>query len=201
MTMTTYKRQSDHAIEAIFLERWSSRAFSGEPLQGTELQSLFEAARWAPSANNAQPWRFVYALKDNPAWKDFLALLNEGNRKWAQQAGALLVLVSAKQHLRKGAPEPTPLRSHSFDSGAAWAFLALQAHAQGLVSHAIGGFDREGARALLNLGDQWNVEVAIAVGHPGKPEDLPEDLRPREVPSNRKPQHLWVFDSRFQDLS
>jgi len=201
MTMTTYKRQSDHTIEPHILERWSSRAFSGEPLQAAQLYPLFEAARWAPSANNAQPWRFVYALKDSPAWEDFLGLLNEGNLKWARQAGALLILISAKQHLRKGQSEPTPLRSHSFDSGAAWAFLALQAHAQGLVSHAIGGFDREGARALLNLGEQWNVEVAIAVGPAGKPEDLPEDLRVREIPSNRKPQNQWVFDSRFQDLS
>jgi nitroreductase len=176
-------RKPDHEIDELFLDRWSPRAMSGEGLSEEELMSLFEAARWAPSSFNNQPWRILYARRDTEHWPTFLGLLVEGNRSWAKDAAALLLFVSKETFDHNGERYPT----HSFDTGAAWENLALQATLRGLVAHGMQGFDYERARAELNIPEGFRVEAMAAVGRPGDPSTLPERTRDREKPSDRKP--------------
>src|SRR5689334_13863803 len=175
-------RKPGHEIDELFLDRWSPRAMSGEAVSEEELMSLFEAARWAPSSFNNQPWRILYARRDTEHWPAFLGLLVEGNRSWAQNAAALLLFVSKETFDHNGEPYPT----HSFDTGAAWENLALQATKLGLATHGMQGFDYERARTELNIPEGFRVEAMIAVGRPGDPAQLPESLRAREAPSGRK---------------
>lgn len=175
--------QAEHPVDELFLDRWSPRALSGEGVSDEELLTLFEAARWAPSSYNNQPWRIIYARRDTGHWDRFLNLLVEGNRGWAKDAAALLLFVSKETFDFNGQPYPT----HSFDTGAAWENLALQATKLGLVTHGMQGFDYERARAELNIPEGFRVEAMIAVGRPGDPAQLPERLREREAPSGRKP--------------
>ena len=102
-------RNAHFAIDPIFIDRWSPRAFTGEAIDEGTLFTLFEAARWAPSANNSQPWRFIYALKDSASWPGFFGLLHENNQRWAVNASVLVVLVSKTTHVRNGDTEPSPL--------------------------------------------------------------------------------------------
>lgn len=190
-------RQSDYSAHPQFIERWSPRSFTGEPIAQEELFAMFEAARWAPSANNSQPWRFVYTTRDSSNWKAFLDLLIESNQRWATRASALIILLSKTQHLRPGNDQPTPLFSHTLDAGAAWAHLALQAEHSGWRSHAIGGFDRDRARQLLGVPDEYKVEIAIAIGRQAERHYLPVELQEREQPSPRHPVQALVAEGRF----
>src|SRR5262245_8615643 len=115
-------RKADHEIDPLFLRRWSPRAMSGEPLAQEDLLRLFEAARWAPSSGNNQPWRFAYARAGTPHFASFFDLLADGNKPWCAKAGALIVLASKKSN-DKG----RLARTHSLDTGAAWMSFALQA--------------------------------------------------------------------------
>lgn len=195
--MSLSARNPEYPIDPLFVERWSPRAITGEPIDEPTLFSLFEAARWAPSANNAQPWRFVYARSGTAAWESFFGLLNENNRVWAAKASALVVLVSRKMNLRKGDTVPTPLRTHSLDAGAAWASLSFQALRSGWHTHAIGGFDREKAALVLDVPEGYHVEVAIAIGRQGDPATLTPDLLARERPTERLPLKAIVAEGRF----
>jgi nitroreductase len=185
-------RVADHDIDPAFLRRWSPRAMSGVPLPQATLLRLLEAARWAPSGGNLQPWRFAWALAGSPAFPGFLAALVEGNRTWCARAGALLVVAS-----RPLRAEGKPNRSHSFDAGAAWMSLALQGSHLGLVVHAMGGFDEARARAASRAPDHLHLECMVAVGHPGRVEDLPEGLRARETPSGREPLTAFASEGAF----
>ncbi|MDX1643034.1 MAG: nitroreductase family protein [Thermoanaerobaculia bacterium] len=176
-------RQTTYPIDDIFLERWSPRAMRGEPIEEEELLRLFEAARWAPSSYNGQPWRFVYALRGGEGWDRLYDLLVDFNQQWAEQAGALVVVLSRRTFEHNGEPS----RTHSFDTGAAWQNLALQGHSAGLVVHAMEGFDYDEARRVLELDDDMEVEAMVAIGKPGEIEALPGDLEERETPSDRKP--------------
>jgi nitroreductase len=175
-------RTPDYPIETLFIERWSPRAMSGEPLADAELMRLFEAARWAPSTYNEQEWRFLYAHCDTPHWPAFFGLLMEANQAWCARASVLMVVLSHKVFARNGNPNPV----HTFDSGAAFENLALQGTTMGLVVHGMAGFDRGKARATLKVPDDYEVEAMVAVGHPGDPADLPPELQAREKPSGRK---------------
>jgi nitroreductase len=175
-------RKPAHDVESSFIERWSPRAMSAEPLSQEELMRLLEAARWAPSAYNEQPWRFLYARRDTQHWQTFFELMINFNQQWAKNAAALFVVVSKGTFQHNGKPNVT----HSFDSGAAWQSLALQGSAMGLVVHGMAGFDAEKARRSLRIPDDYHVEAMIAVGKPGRTEDLPEAMREAEVPSDRK---------------
>jgi len=188
-------RTPDHPIDPIFICRWSPRAMSGEPLSQAELLSLLEAARWAPSTYNEQEWRFLYAPRDTEHWADFFDLLADANQVWCAHAGVLVVVLSHKVFERNGKPNPV----HTFDSGAAFENLALQGARMGLVVHGMAGFDRDKARRVLNVPEDFDVEAMIALGKPGDPEDLPPDLREREVPSSRKPIHEIAWAGRFTD--
>jgi nitroreductase len=176
-------RKPDHDIEPILFHRWSPRAMSGEEISEQELMILFEAARWAPSSYNAQPWRFLYARRGTANWDRFFDLMVEFNQGWTKHAAVLMVVVSRKTFESNDQAAPT----HSFDAGAAWQNLALQGSTMGLVVHGMQGFDYEKARAVLNIPEHFQVDAMIAVGKPGKREDLPEDLQEREQPSDRKP--------------
>ncbi len=159
-----------------------------------DLMRLFEAARWSPSAGNSQPWRFVYAIAQTPDFDAFLDLLDPGNREWCVRAGALL-LVTARTVSEQGRPLP----SHAFDTGAAWMSLALQGAAMGLVVHAMGGFDSGRARERCQVPQDHAVLCMVAVGHPGRSEDLPDRLRAREAPTPRQPIGDRVFAGRFPE--
>jgi nitroreductase len=185
--MTTGIRVADHPIDPKFLERWSPRAFDGTALTIDELLPLFEAARWAPSSFNAQPWRFLYAANGSAAWDQFVSLLLPFNRMWARQAGALVFILSDTLMTPPQGGSPSPSHSHSFDAGAAWALLALQAHANGLYTHGMTGVDFAAAREALNVPERFRIEAAIAIGRMGDAETLPEPLRARETPSPRRP--------------
>lgn len=185
-------RTTEAAVDPMFPRRTSPRAMSGEPLTRDVLLPLFEAARWAPSCSNSQPWRFVYGLAGTEAFEALLATLDEGNQVWAKKAGALVVLCS-KKTMPNGSASPTP----AFDAGAAWMSFALQGSLAGLVVHGMAGFDAERARAAAKVPDDHLVIVAIAVGKPGRVDDLPERLREREAPTPRQPLDAMVFEGGF----
>jgi len=176
-------RTADHPIDSLFLDRWSPRSMTGEPLDDGELNVLLEAARWAPSSFNNQPWRILYARRDSEYWTLFLGLLVEGNRVWAQGAAALLLFISKTTFDHNG----RPARTHSFDTGAAWENLALQATLRGIAAHGMQGFDYDRARTDLGIPDEYEVEAMIAVGRPGPPDALPDKLRAAESPNARRP--------------
>ena len=188
-------RKADHPIDPILLDRWSPRAMSGESIAEAELMTLFEAARWAPSSFNNQPWRILYSCRDTPHWQTFFDLLVDANKAWCGRAAALLVFVSRTTFEHNNKPAIT----HSFDCGAAWENLALQACRMGLVVHGMQGFDYDRARTALKIPEGYQVEAMVAVGKPGDPGALPEKLRERESPNDRKPlsqvvcEGVWVL--------
>ena len=168
---------------------------SGEDLSDTVLNQLFEAARWAPSCFNAQPWKFFYSKRNDEHWQDYLNLMVDFNQGWAQHAGCLIVLASDTlfPHNQKFSP------THSFDCGAAWQNLALQGSALNLVVHGMAGFDYEKAHSLLNLPESYQVEEMIAVGRPGELEQLDQSLHDDEVkPSDRNPVEQFVYQGKYK---
>jgi nitroreductase len=186
-------RKTQIDIEPLFLDRWSPRAMSGEPIDERELAVLFEAARWAPSSGNAQPWRILYARRDTNAWPTFFGLLVPSNQAWAQRAAALCVFISRHVFERNGRPSVT----HAFDTGAAWENLALQGTLRGYVVHGMEGFDYERARTELAIPQEFQVLAMIAIGRPGAKEDLPEHLQKREAPNDRRPLAQTVCEGKF----
>ncbi len=190
-------RKADHPIHSIFLERWSPRAFTGEEIGKEELLALFEAARWAPSASNLQPWRFVYARLGTDSFASLLGTLDEGNQRWAKNASALVIILS-KTHRATSSSEIRPASTHAFDTGAAWFSLALQTQLAGWHAHAMAGIDRDKAMQVLEVPEHHRVEAAVAIGKLAEPSTLPDDLREREKPSQRKPIGEFVFEGRFR---
>lgn len=188
-------RQPDHAIEPLFVERWSPRAMSGEEVTSEELERLFEAARWAPSSYNGQPWRFVYAHRETDAWDVFFPWMVEFNQGWAERAGALILVISKKTFEHNG----ELARTHSFDTGAAWQNLALQGAQMSLVVHAMQGFDEAKAASDLELSDDYQVEILIAVGRPGDRSVLGDDLAKKEEPNSRKSIEDFAFEGEAPD--
>jgi nitroreductase len=186
-------RRTDYPIDSLFLDRWSPRAMSGEEISEAELMVLFEAARWAPSSYNNQPWRILYARRNGKHWPLFFDLLVEPNKRWAHNAAALLLFVSKTTFDRNGAPSVT----HSFDTGAAWENLALQGSLKGYVVHGMEGFDYERAKDVLKIPDGFRVEAMAAVGKPLDPQDLPEELRKREAPNDRRKLEGTVCEGLF----
>ncbi|RKP59218.1 nitroreductase family protein [Pararobbsia silviterrae] len=195
--MTTSPRIAEHPIEQQFLERWSPRAYAGEPIPEATLKSLLEAARWAPSSYNAQPWRFVYARRDTPHWEQFLGFLNEFNQSWAKNASAIVIVISKTTSLPPGGTQEVPWPTHSFDTGAAWGYLALQASLSGWPAHGMVGILKDKIRAELGLPENYAVEAAVAIGKQGDKSILPEGLQQREAPSPRKPLSEVASEGKF----
>ena len=194
---TRNSRKADRPIDPIFLDRWSPRGFTESEISQVELETLFEAARWAPSAYNSQPWRFIYARRNGKGWDTLLGLLNPFNQSWAQRAAALVFVVSKTTMQPPGGAAPVPSHSHSFDAGAAWANLALQASRSGWAAHGMTGVDFTRATTELNVPEGYRVEVAVAIGRPGDADKLPEALAARDVPSPRNPIAELAFEATF----
>lgn len=192
-------RAPEHPADRIFVDRWSPRGFTQDQIPEGVLNNFFEAARWAPSAFNSQPWRFLYALRGRPEFEDFLIPLIEFNRGWARHAAALIYLLSSKDFTGPGKTESQFSRTHSFDSGAAWANFANQATAAGWAAHGMGGFDVEQARTVLGVPEGFAVEIAIAVGRKGDGSHLPLGLLQREQPSDRSPIGEFVAQGMFPE--
>ena len=187
-------RRPDRAIDPLFVRRWSPRAMTGEALTEDELLTLFEAGRWAPSTYNEQEWRFLYARRDGADWQTFFDLLAEGNKAWCVNAAVLVVVVSHRVFTRNGKPNPV----HTFDCGSAFENIALQGTIMGLVVHGMQGFDYAKAAQSLGVPEDYKVEAMFAVGRPGDPDKLPEQLRKVEVPSGRKPVAEIICEGRFK---
>jgi nitroreductase len=189
--MTT-GRNAHHPVAPIFLDRWSPRAFDGSVIPDAELMTIFEAARWAPSSFNYQPWRLLYAKREDEAWERFLDLLIPFNRGWAHTASVLIYFLSdTRMEMVPG--QPIPSHSHSFDTGAAWACLALQATMIGYHAHGMVGVDFDRARIALAVPERYRFEAAAVIGRAGDVATLDEKLRAREVPSDRKPIADFAF--------
>lgn len=188
-------RHADHPVDAQFLTRWSPRAFATDAMTEAQLMSVLEAARWAPSASNNQPWRFVWGLRGDAGFAAIAETLVPFNRAWAEKAAALVVVASQDYTERDGVKSAN--RWHAFDAGAAWAQMGLQAQHLGLVAHAMGGFDVETATRLLHVPDGVVLQAVVAIGTKGDPSALPEGLQAREVPSPRQPLAQIARHGRF----
>jgi nitroreductase len=185
-------RKPGYPVDSLFLDRWSPRAMSGEEIPVEELMIILEAARWAPSSSNNQPWRILYAQRNTPHWQLFFDLLTESNKVWNVNSAVLLVMIS-KNTFENGQPS----RTHSYDTGAAWENLALQGNLRGYVVHGMQGFDYDRARISLNIPDGFTVEAMAAIGKPGDKEALPEPLKTRELPNDRRPLGETAFEGPF----
>lgn len=187
-------RTPEYDADPLFLNRWSPRSMTGEPIAHDELMALFEAARWAPSSRNNQHWRFIYATPDTPAWDDFVDLLSTGNQRWAPNAAALIVIVSKTTN-----EDGSHARTHSYDTGAAWENLFLEGVRRGFAVHGIAGFDTDRAPSVVNLPPDHHIEAMAAVGHRGPKDALPADLQEKEYPNGRRPLADLVFEGTFPE--
>ncbi len=187
--------ETQHPIHHLLRRRWSPRAFADRPVEPEKLCSLLEAARWAPSSYNEQPWGFLIATRDDPAGHQrLLGCLVEGNIAWAQHAPVLMLSVAKLCFDRNGKPN-----RHAFhDVGLAAENLVIQATALGLVVHQMAGFHRDKAREVFEIPEGYEPVAAVALGYPGEPENLPDTLRDRErAPRGRKPLETFVFAGRW----
>lgn len=195
---TANNRTSEFDVDPMFLERWSPRAFTGEAMPHEALMTLFEAARWAPSAFNGQPWRFVYAHRETADWDRLFEVLIPYNQLWVKNASVLMFIVSDRFRRPPGGV-PQPLKSHAFDAGSAWAYMALQASRIGWAAHGMAGFDAARAYEALGVSEaDYQVEAAIAVGRLADPSVLDEAFRAREVQSPRNPIASFAFEGMFK---
>lgn len=195
------RRVPNFPVETLFLHRWSPRAFTAEPIPEAQLMTLLEAARWAPSCFNSQPWRFLYARRDTPDWDRFVGLLTPDNQVWAGNASALVVIVSntlmKNPATDEGQPEWVPSYTHSFDAGAAWAQLGLQSTLAGLRAHGIIDIDMARARRELHVPEHYRIEAAVAIGRQAAAETLDDDLQKKEQPSAREPLSVIALAGGF----
>ena len=179
---------SNEILESIIL-RWSPRSMNGEAVTADELNPLFDAAHWAPSSFNNQPWRFYYTLRDTQQFQIFFNLLVEKNQQWCKNAGCLMILVSKTTFDHNS----SPMRTHAFDTGAAWHAFAVEGIRRGLVVHGMAGFNYDAAAKILGLDEEYHVNCMIAVGKPA-PEVEKETITPRKaiddiaIPYNQRSQ-------------
>lgn len=196
MTSSNHRTASKN-INPIFLDRWSPRAFTGETISHDTLLTILEAGHWAPSAFNYQPWRFVYAIKGDAHFDTLLGSLIEFNQGWAKNASALVFVVSDTLSRPADGGEAKPSRSHSFDAGAAWGYIALQALHLGYHAHGMTGVDFDKAAKAIHLPEGFHIEAAVAIGKMGDKSILPEGLQAKEVPNSRKPLAEVAFEGKF----
>jgi nitroreductase len=176
-------------------ERWSPRAFAPRSVPAEDLRRLFEAARWAASSFNEQPWRFIVARReDETGFRKMLECLMEGNRTWAKNAGVLVLTATAGKFRKNDKPNRVALH----DLGQAAAHLALQATAMGLFVHQMAGIDRGRIRETYDIPDGFDPQTGIAIGYAGSVDDLPENFQgPEKSERSRKPQSEFVFGSTW----
>jgi len=193
------ERTPDHPVEPIFIDRWSPRAYDATSMPGSDLLTILEAARWAPSAFNLQPWRFLYSHRDDAHWNIYLGLLDPFNTSWAQHASALIIVLSDTVIPGDTTGPQKRSRTHSFDAGAAWAQLALQATSLGYHAHAMAGINFDQSHKDLIVPERYRVEIAVAIGKRAAPSVLSEDLQGREIPSQRLPMNEIAFAGMFPE--
>ena len=189
-----FERKPTFKINHLILNRWSPRSMTGEELDDDTIMSLFEAARWAPSSYNNQPWRFIYAKRNTKYWDKLFDLLAEPNKIWAKNAAVLVVVASNKNFEINGKFSIT----HKYDTGAAWENLALEATSRGLVAHGMQGFDYKKAREDLEIPEDFDVMAMIAIGKRGPKENLPSNLQEKENPNDRKPLNEIIMEGSFK---
>jgi nitroreductase len=189
--MTDKRARNEHPIHDLLARRWSPRAFADRPVEPAKLRSLLEAARWAPSSFNEQPWAFVVATKDQPdEFARMLGCLVEFNQTWAKAAPVLMLTFAHLAFERNQQPN----RHAYHDVGLAVANLTVQATAEGLAVHQMAGILPPKIRTTYAVPDGWDPVSAVAVGYPGDPASLPDELRKRELaPPTRKPLDAFVF--------
>jgi nitroreductase len=187
-------RQPTYEIQSFIRDRWSPRSMTGEEMSDEQILSLFEAARWAPSSYNNQPWRFIYAKRNTPEWNNLFNLMVDFNKSWTQHAAAIGVIISKKTFDHNGKPS----RTHSFDTGAAWMSLALEGSHRGYVVHGMEGFDYDKAKTALEIPDDHQVEAMFAVGLKAPKEALSAELQKKEAPGLRRPLTEIVMKGKFR---
>lgn len=185
------QRHTEYEVDPLFLNRWSPRSYLSKEVADDELFALFEAARWAPSAYNLQPWRYVIARTKEDREK-FYPFINPANRVWCEKAPVLAVVLSKKTN-----NDGQPNRAHAFDAGASWGYLALEATRRGLSVHAMGGFNADMAREVLQVPDDYDLHVVLAIGYRGEVGALPAELQEREKPSARRPLEQSLYEGGF----
>ena len=191
--MTEKPAPADHPILPLLRDRWSPRAFADQMVDTQTLDALFEAARWAPSASNMQPWSFVHARRGTAGFDVFRDILNPSNAVWASKAAVLLL---AAYRVNRPNGQPNAWAAH--DLGQAMAHLTMEATARGLHLHQMGGFDADKARTALGLPDDMVPATVTAIGYVAPHDTLPESLRERELaPRSRKPVAEFVFSDRW----
>jgi len=185
----------EYAVQDLIKNRWSPRAFSDKPVSSELLRSLFEAARWAPSSSNEQPWAYIVATKDDPEnFEKSLGALIEFNANWAKHAPVLVIAVAELAFAKNNAPN----RNAQYDVGAASMQLSLEATARGLVVHQMAGFDPEAAKEAYDIPQGWDPIAAMAIGYPGDASSLPEPYQTREkAPRSRKPIREFVMSGQW----
>lgn len=188
-------RKTDYPVHPLILNRWSPRSMTGEGLSDEELLPLFEAARWAPSSYNGQPWRFLYAKRDTAHWDRFFHLLIDFNKQWCSKAAVLGIVMARKTFEHNNKPSIT----HAFDTGAAWENLCLEGTHRELVVHGMEGFDYAKARALVPT--EFEVLAMFAIGKRAPKQDLPNELQAKETPSNRKKLSEIAFEGEMKKSS
>jgi len=195
MALLTKPAKTDTPIHDLIRHRWSPRAFEDRPVEREKLISLFEAARWAASSYNAQPWYYIVATKDEPeTYRKILDSFVEFNQGWAKNAPVLAISVAAHKFQHNDQSN-----RHAFhDVGQATANLAIEATSLGLSVHQMAGIDAEKARANFSIPEGYEAVAGIAIGYPGDPESLSEQLRERELePRQRKALDSFVFGSAW----
>lgn len=194
-TVNKHKEELTIDIHPLLEKRWSPRAFSKQLLTDHQIKRLFEAARWAPSSYNDQPWFFLHATRDNREnHEKLLSCLNEGNRSWAKDAPLLVIAIARPHFQRNGKPN----RHAWHDTGQAIAHLTFQATAMNLFVHQMAGFSPERTKEIYDIGDDHEPVTAFVVGYPGDPETLPEEKKKSEfAPQRRKQQSDFVFEGTW----
>ena len=194
--MSEFKRVAEHEVLDLIIKRWSARAMSGRRLDQKILNQLFEAAKWAPSCYNVQPWRFVYAHKGSTAWQKMYDLQVDFNKKWTINSSVLVLVISYKLFPWNKEPNHT----HSFDTGSAVQNMCLQATSLNLVIHGMAGFDYDKARKEFKIPNNYNIEAMYAIGYPADKEVLPTELQDKEVLSDRNKINSFCFEDDFKEL-
>lgn len=195
----TDKREPEHPINPIFHERWSARSFTGETMPHADILTMFEAARWAHSSANRQPWRFTYAMRGDANFEQYVQFLDDGNREWAHKAAAVVIVISARRTKPTDGSAPRNIGTHSLDTGCALQSFTLQAAMMGYIAHPMGGVLPEKIREELDFADEdYKVECGIAIGKLAPKEELPERFQEREKKSQRRPLTETAFRGEFK---
>ncbi|NQV01967.1 MAG: nitroreductase family protein [Bacteroidia bacterium] len=189
---------NDYPINDLSRERWSPRAFDKNPVETRLIVSLLEAARWAPSANNEQPWRFIIGMKGDATWDNLYSTLVGWNQQWADQAPVLLLVIGKERYNSNDKTNDW----YAYDCGQAMAHLTLEATNLGLYSHQMGGFSAERAIELFEIPADFKPLTIVAIGYYGDTEKLPEEMKKREiVPRERKELKELIFSRKFGESS